>query len=63
MPSMRAVLETRQKHQQRLETSRAAAAQLISEYAELRPATSHPGVEQLVASTRYATGWPRSPGR
>jgi DNA-binding CsgD family transcriptional regulator len=34
--------------QQRLEASRAAAAQLISEYAELRPATSHPGVEQLV---------------
>ncbi|MFD8740774.1 helix-turn-helix domain-containing protein [Streptomyces sp. NPDC059618] len=34
--------------QQRLESSRAAAAQLISEYAELRPATSHPGVEQLV---------------
>jgi DNA-binding CsgD family transcriptional regulator/sugar-specific transcriptional regulator TrmB len=33
---------------QRLEASRAAAAQLISEYAELRPATSHPGVEQLV---------------
>ncbi|MET7441919.1 helix-turn-helix transcriptional regulator, partial [Streptomyces sp. NPDC005568] len=35
-------------HQHRLEASRAAAAQLISEYAELRPATSHPGVEQLV---------------
>lgn len=35
-------------HQQRLEASRAAAAQLISEYAELRPATSHPDVEQLV---------------
>ncbi|SNS95619.1 helix-turn-helix domain-containing protein [Actinacidiphila glaucinigra] len=34
--------------QQRLEASRAAAAQLISEYAELRPAASHPGVEQLV---------------
>ncbi|GLF97390.1 LuxR C-terminal-related transcriptional regulator [Streptomyces yaizuensis] len=34
--------------QQRLEASRAAAAQLISEYAELRPASSHPGVEQLV---------------
>ncbi|MFJ4644290.1 LuxR C-terminal-related transcriptional regulator [Streptomyces bobili] len=34
--------------QQRLEASRAAAAQLISEYAELRPDTSHPGVEQLV---------------
>ncbi|MER6912320.1 helix-turn-helix transcriptional regulator [Streptomyces sp. NPDC000594] len=34
--------------QQRLEASRAAAAQLISEYAELRPATPHPGVEQLV---------------
>ncbi|MEV0218271.1 helix-turn-helix transcriptional regulator [Streptomyces sp. NPDC050704] len=34
--------------QQRLEASRAAAAQLIAEYAELRPATAHPGVEQLV---------------
>ncbi|ANW18745.1 helix-turn-helix transcriptional regulator [Streptomyces clavuligerus] len=34
--------------QQRLEASRAAAAQLISEYAELRPATPHPGVEQLI---------------
>ncbi|BBC34921.1 putative erythropoiesis-stimulating protein [Streptomyces graminofaciens] len=34
--------------QQRLEASRAAAAQLISEYAELRPATRHPEVEQLV---------------
>ncbi|MET9803749.1 helix-turn-helix transcriptional regulator [Streptomyces sp. NPDC006368] len=34
--------------QQRLEASRAAAAQLISEYTELRPAAGHPGVEQLV---------------
>ncbi|MFD5655482.1 LuxR C-terminal-related transcriptional regulator [Streptomyces sp. NPDC127039] len=33
--------------QQRVEASRAAAAQLIAEYTELRPATS-PGVEQLV---------------
>ncbi|WUD79022.1 helix-turn-helix transcriptional regulator [Streptomyces sp. NBC_00510] len=38
--------------QQRLEASRAAAAQLISEYAELRPATSHPGVEHLVGLDR-----------
>lgn len=35
-------------HQQRLEASRAAGAQVISEYAELRPTTCHPGVEQLV---------------
>ncbi|GAA3372882.1 LuxR family transcriptional regulator [Streptomyces sannanensis] len=34
--------------QQRLEASRAAAAQLISEYAELRPAGVHPDVVQLV---------------
>ncbi|WP_030206861.1 LuxR C-terminal-related transcriptional regulator [Streptomyces sp. NRRL S-87] len=34
--------------QQRLEQSRAAAAQLIAEYADLRPATAHPGVEQLL---------------
>ncbi|BAC67795.1 helix-turn-helix transcriptional regulator [Streptomyces avermitilis] len=34
--------------QQRVEASRAAAAQLISEYSELRPATRHPEVEQLV---------------
>ncbi|MFE7775906.1 helix-turn-helix domain-containing protein [Streptomyces sp. NPDC057445] len=34
--------------QQRLEASRAAAAQLISEYTDLRPAADHPGVEQLV---------------
>ncbi|GAA1192028.1 DNA-binding CsgD family transcriptional regulator [Kitasatospora gansuensis] len=34
--------------QLRIEASRAAAAQLIAEYADLRPATSHPGVEQLV---------------
>ncbi|MEU9109357.1 helix-turn-helix transcriptional regulator [Streptomyces xanthophaeus] len=34
--------------QQRLEASRAAAARLISEYSELRPAASHPGVEQLI---------------
>ncbi|MGP3638177.1 helix-turn-helix domain-containing protein [Streptomyces sp. 24-1644] len=38
--------------QQRLEASRAAAAQLISEYAELRPATAEPGVEQLVGLDR-----------
>ncbi|MDD9377621.1 LuxR C-terminal-related transcriptional regulator [Streptomyces sp. ZAF1911] len=34
--------------QQRLEASRAVAAQLIAEYADLRPATSSPGVEQLI---------------
>jgi DNA-binding CsgD family transcriptional regulator/sugar-specific transcriptional regulator TrmB len=34
--------------QERLETSRTAAAQLIAEYADLRPKTAGPGVEQLV---------------
>ncbi|MEV6107338.1 helix-turn-helix transcriptional regulator [Streptomyces sp. NPDC051940] len=34
--------------QQRIEASRAAAAQLIADYADLRPATAQPGVEQLV---------------
>ncbi|MFD4533821.1 helix-turn-helix domain-containing protein [Kitasatospora sp. NPDC058397] len=34
--------------QLRIEASRAAAAQLIAEYADLRPAASHAGVEQLV---------------
>lgn len=34
--------------QQRVEASRAAAAQLIAEYSDLRPASPHPGVEQLV---------------
>ncbi|MEV7413713.1 LuxR C-terminal-related transcriptional regulator [Streptomyces sp. NPDC089919] len=34
--------------QQRLAESRAAAAQLIAEYADLRPGTAHPGVEQLL---------------
>ncbi|MEU2430672.1 helix-turn-helix transcriptional regulator [Streptomyces sp. NPDC007861] len=34
--------------QQRVEASRAAAAQLISEYTDLRPAAERPGVEQLV---------------
>ncbi|WP_030931931.1 helix-turn-helix transcriptional regulator [Streptomyces sp. NRRL B-24720] len=34
--------------QQRLEASRAAAAQLISEYTDLRPTADHPGVQQLV---------------
>jgi len=38
--------------QQRLVASRAAAAQLISEYAELRPAAAAPGVEQLVGLDR-----------
>ncbi len=34
--------------QLRIEASRAAAAQLIAEYADLRPASTHPGVEHLV---------------
>ena len=34
--------------QQRIEASRAAAAKLIAEYADLRPAATTPGVEQLV---------------
>ncbi|MFJ8044743.1 LuxR C-terminal-related transcriptional regulator [Kitasatospora sp. NPDC096147] len=34
--------------QLRVEASRAAAARLIAEYAEIRPATAYPGVEQLV---------------
>ncbi|MFI5532347.1 LuxR C-terminal-related transcriptional regulator [Kitasatospora sp. NPDC051853] len=34
--------------QLRIEASRAAAAQLIAEYSEIRPAAAHPGVEQLV---------------
>ncbi|WP_330331871.1 LuxR C-terminal-related transcriptional regulator [Streptomyces sp. NBC_00536] len=34
--------------QQRVEASRAVAAQLIAEYADLRPAASSPGVEQLI---------------
>ncbi|MGK4580140.1 LuxR C-terminal-related transcriptional regulator [Kitasatospora sp. HPMI-4] len=34
--------------QLRIEASRAAAAQLIAEFSDLRPAASHPGVEQLV---------------
>ncbi|MFD9379377.1 LuxR C-terminal-related transcriptional regulator [Streptomyces sp. NPDC059999] len=38
--------------QQRLEASRAAAAQLIAEYADLRPAASSPGVEQLIGIDR-----------
>ncbi|MFD7629963.1 LuxR C-terminal-related transcriptional regulator [Streptomyces sp. NPDC059851] len=38
--------------QQRIEASRAAAAQLISEYADLRPAASEPGVEHLVGLDR-----------
>ncbi|MFF5445035.1 helix-turn-helix domain-containing protein [Streptomyces sp. NPDC012888] len=38
--------------QQRIEASRAAAAQLISEYADLRPDSSEPGVEQLVGLDR-----------
>ncbi|MGW2378219.1 LuxR C-terminal-related transcriptional regulator [Kitasatospora sp. NPDC001683] len=33
--------------QLRIEASRAAAAQLIADYADLRPAGNHPGVEQL----------------
>ncbi|MET7504273.1 helix-turn-helix transcriptional regulator [Streptomyces microflavus] len=38
--------------QQRLDASRAAAVQLIAEYAELTPETSQPGVEQLVGLDR-----------
>ncbi|MEV7779904.1 LuxR C-terminal-related transcriptional regulator [Kitasatospora sp. NPDC088351] len=34
--------------QLRIEASRAAAAQLIAEYADLRPSTGHPDVEHLV---------------
>ncbi|MFE7711615.1 LuxR C-terminal-related transcriptional regulator [Streptomyces sp. NPDC057486] len=34
--------------QQRIEASRAAAARLIAECADLRPTTTHPGVEHLV---------------
>jgi DNA-binding CsgD family transcriptional regulator/sugar-specific transcriptional regulator TrmB len=34
--------------QERLESSRAAAAQLIAEFADLHPASRHPRVEQLV---------------
>ncbi|WP_051742336.1 TrmB family transcriptional regulator [Kitasatospora sp. MBT66] len=35
-------------HQARIESSRVAAAQLITEFAELGPATSRPGIEQLL---------------
>ncbi|MBV6698586.1 helix-turn-helix transcriptional regulator [Kitasatospora aureofaciens] len=38
--------------QLRIEASRAAAAQLIADYADLRPAADHPGVEQLVGLDR-----------
>ncbi|GAA2130499.1 LuxR family transcriptional regulator [Kitasatospora kazusensis] len=38
--------------QLRIEASRAAAAQLIAEYADLRPAATHPGVEHLVGLDR-----------
>ena len=46
------VLLARQQHelarqQQRLEASRATAAQLIAEYSDLRPRSESPGVEQL----------------
>ncbi|MEU3505458.1 LuxR C-terminal-related transcriptional regulator [Streptomyces hundungensis] len=34
--------------QQKVEASRAVAAQLIAEYADLRPAATSPGVEQLI---------------
>ncbi|MER7846193.1 helix-turn-helix transcriptional regulator [Kitasatospora sp. NPDC096077] len=34
--------------QLRIESSRAAAAQLIAEFADLRPGAGHPGVEQLI---------------
>ncbi|MGW4651957.1 helix-turn-helix transcriptional regulator [Kitasatospora sp. NPDC004289] len=47
------ILMTRQQaelaaQQLRIEASRAAAAQLIAEYSDMRPTTAHPGVEQLV---------------
>ncbi|NML50200.1 helix-turn-helix transcriptional regulator [Streptomyces sp. R302] len=38
--------------QQRVETSRAAAARLIAEFADLRPQSPSPGVEQLVGLDR-----------
>ncbi|MFF7457124.1 helix-turn-helix domain-containing protein [Kitasatospora sp. NPDC008115] len=38
--------------QLRVEASRAAAAELIADYAQLRPAVGHPGVEQLVGLDR-----------
>lgn len=38
--------------QQRVEASRAAAAQLIAQYADLRPEATHPEVEQLVGLDR-----------
>ncbi|WP_037601668.1 helix-turn-helix transcriptional regulator [Streptacidiphilus rugosus] len=38
--------------QQRLEASRATAAQLISEYADLRPTEASPGVEHLIGIDR-----------
>jgi DNA-binding CsgD family transcriptional regulator/sugar-specific transcriptional regulator TrmB len=40
------------RQQQRLEASRATAAQLIAEYADLRPAAGSPGVEQLTGLDR-----------
>ncbi|MEU0341276.1 helix-turn-helix transcriptional regulator [Streptomyces bobili] len=39
-------------HQARIEASRAAAAQLISEYADLRPSAAEPGVEHLIGLDR-----------
>ncbi|WP_327678591.1 LuxR C-terminal-related transcriptional regulator [Kitasatospora sp. NBC_00458] len=38
--------------QLRIEASRAVAAQLIAEYADLRPQTAHPGVEHLLGIDR-----------
>ncbi|MER5749037.1 LuxR C-terminal-related transcriptional regulator [Streptomyces sp. NPDC002088] len=38
--------------QQRIEASRAAAAQLIAQYSDLRPDSAHPEVEQLVGLDR-----------
>jgi DNA-binding CsgD family transcriptional regulator/sugar-specific transcriptional regulator TrmB len=40
------------RHQQRLEASRATAAQLIAEHADLRTAAGSPGVEQLTGLDR-----------
>ncbi|GAA2774743.1 LuxR C-terminal-related transcriptional regulator [Kitasatospora cinereorecta] len=39
-------------HQERIAASRAAAARLIAEFADLRPTAEHPGVEHLVGIDR-----------
>ncbi|MFF0476469.1 LuxR C-terminal-related transcriptional regulator [Streptomyces sp. NPDC004284] len=45
--------------QLRIEASRAAAAQLIAEYADLRPTGMHPGVEQLIGIDQIRDGLAR----